>query len=302
MLFTAPTAFRAIKKEDPTGEYLKKYDMSGLKALFLAGERCDPDTLQWAQEHLAVPVIDHWWQTETGSSICANYLGLELLPIKPGSPTVAAPGYELEVLDPDGKACAPGDIGALAIKSPLPPGTFTTLWNAPDRYEEAYFSSFPGYYETGDAGYIDEDGYIFVMARTDDVINVAGHRLSTGAMEEVLSCHPDVAECAVMGAADTLKGQVPVGLLVLNTGSQKNEEDICREVIQSVRNEIGPVAAFKNAVVVKRLPKTRSGKILRATMRSIADGTEWKMPATIDDPVILDEITESLNKIGYPQS
>lgn len=302
ILFTAPTAFRAIKKEDPQGEYLKKYDTSCLQALFLAGERCDPDTLTWAQDHLAVPVIDHWWQTETGSSICANYLGIELMPIKPGSPTVAAPGYQLTALDTDGKPCAPGDIGALAIKSPLPPGTFTTLWNAPDRFKEAYFSTFPGYYETGDAGYIDEDGYAFVMARTDDVINVAGHRLSTGAMEEVLSCHPDVAECAVMGAADALKGQVPVGLLVLNSGCEKSDDDICKEVIQSVRNEIGPVAAFKNAVVVKRLPKTRSGKILRATMRSIADGAEWKMPATIDDPVILDEITASLRSIGYPQN
>ena len=302
ILFTAPTAFRAIKKEDPTGEYLKKYDTSSLEALFLAGERCDPDTLEWAQKYLDVPVIDHWWQTETGSSICANYLGIELMPIKPGSPTVAAPGYQLEALDEEGKPCAPGDIGALAIKSPLPPGTFTTLWNAPERFKEAYFSTFPGYYETGDAGYIDEDGYAFVMARTDDVINVAGHRLSTGAMEEVLSCHPDVAECAVMGAADALKGQVPVGLLVLNSGCANSEENICNEVIQRVRNEIGPVAAFKNAVVVKRLPKTRSGKILRATMRSIADGTEWKMPATIDDPAILDEITESLGSIGYPQT
>lgn len=302
ILFTAPTAFRAIKKEDPTGEYLKKYNTSCLKALFLAGERCDPDTLTWAQDHLAVPVIDHWWQTETGSSICANYLGIELMPIKPGSPTVAAPGYQLVALDTDGKPCVSGDIGALAIKSPLPPGTFTNLWNAPDRFESAYFSTYPGYYETGDAGYIDEDGYAFVMARTDDVINVAGHRLSTGAMEEVLSCHPDVAECAVMGAADSLKGQLPVGFLVLNSGCEKSEDEICKEVIQRVRNEIGPVAAFKSVVVVQRLPKTRSGKILRATMRSIADGTEWKIPATIDDPVILDEIADSLRSIGYPQT
>ncbi len=299
-LFTAPTAFRAIKKEDPNGDYLKKYDISGLRSLFLAGERCDPDTLAWAQDQLGVPVIDHWWQTETGSSICANYLGIELLPVKPGSPTKPAPGYQLKVLNSDGKECSAGEIGALVAESPLPPGSFITLWNAPDRYESAYFSTFPGHYETGDAGYIDEDGYVYVMARTDDVINVAGHRLSTGAMEEVLSGHPDVAECAVMGAADELKGQLPVGLLVLNANTQKADNDICREVIQRVRDEIGPVAAFKNVVVVQRLPKTRSGKILRATMRSIADGTEWKMPATIDDPVILDEITEALAGIGYP--
>jgi propionyl-CoA synthetase len=300
-LFTAPTAFRAIKKEDPNADYLRKYDLSQFETLFLAGERCDPDTLAWAQQHLGVPVIDHWWQTETGSSICANYAGIELLPIKPGSPTKPAPGYNLKVLDSEGNECKPGDIGALVAASPLPPGTFTTLWNAPERYTSAYFSTFPGYYETGDAGYIDEDGYVFVMARTDDVINVAGHRLSTGAMEEVLASHPEVAECAVMGAADDLKGQLPVGLLVLNANTEKAEADICREVIQQVRDEIGPVAAFKSAVVVKRLPKTRSGKILRATMRAIADGTEWKMPATIDDPVILDEITEALSSIGYPK-
>ncbi len=301
-LFTAPTAFRAIKKEDPEGEFLKKYDLSSLQSLFLAGERCDPDTLAWAQNHLGVPVIDHWWQTETGSSICANYAGIELLPIKPGSPTKPAPGYHLKVLDSNGNDCKTGEIGALVAENPLPPGTFTTLWNAPERYESAYFTTFPNHYETGDAGYIDEDGYVFVMARTDDVINVAGHRLSTGAMEEVLASHPDVAECAVMGAADDLKGQLPVGLLVLNANSTKNESDICSEVVQLVRDEIGPVAAFKNVVVVKRLPKTRSGKILRATMRAIADGTDWKMPATIDDPVILDEITEALSTIGYPKS
>lgn len=302
VLFTAPTAFRAIKKEDPSGEYLKKYDLSNFRYLFLAGERCDPDTLKWAEEKLKVPVIDHWWQTETGWSIATNCAGVELLPIKTGSPTKAAPGYKLKVLDNEGNECNAGDIGALVVESPLPPGTFPTLWEAPERYVESYFTTFPGHYETGDAGYIDKDGYIFVMARTDDVINVAGHRLSTGAMEEVLAGHPDVAECAVMGAADNLKGQVPVGMLVLNSGCDRSEEDICKEVIQKVRSEIGPVAAFKSAVVVKRLPKTRSGKILRATMRSIADGTEWKMPATIDDPVILDEITESLAGIGYPQT
>lgn len=302
VLFTAPTAFRAIKKEDPKGEYLNKYDLSHFKYLFLAGERCDPDTLQWAEQKLKVPVIDHWWQTETGWSIAANYPGIELLPIKAGSPSKPAPGYKMKVLDTDGNECSAGDIGALVVESPLPPGTFPTLWEAPDRYVDSYFKTFPGHYETGDAGYIDEDGYVFVMARTDDVINVAGHRLSTGAMEEVLAGHPDVAECAVMGAADSLKGQVPVGMLVLNSGCDRSNEDICNEVIQKVRSEIGPVAAFKNATVVKRLPKTRSGKILRATMRSIADGTEWKMPATIDDPVILDEITEALAGIGYPQS
>lgn len=302
VLFTAPTAFRAIKKEDPDGKYLTNYDLSHFKYLFLAGERCDPDTLQWAEQKLQVPVIDHWWQTETGWSIATNCAGIELLPIKSGSPTKAAPGYKLKVLNSDGLECKAGDIGALVVESPLPPGTFPTLWEAPDRYVESYFTSFPGHYETGDAGFIDDEGYVFVMARTDDVINVAGHRLSTGAMEEVLAGHPDVAECAVMGAADSLKGQVPVGMLVLNTGCDRSNDDICKEVIQKVRSEIGPVAAFKSAVVVKRLPKTRSGKILRSTMRSIADGTQWKMPATIDDPAILDEITASLASIGYPAS
>jgi len=302
VLFTAPTAFRAIKKDDPSGEYLNKYDLSHFKYLFLAGERCDPDTLQWAEEKLKVPVIDHWWQTETGWSIATNCVGVELMPVKSGSPTMAAPGYKLKVLDSNSKECKAGDIGALVVESPLPPGTFPTLWEAPDRYVESYFTTFPGHYETGDAGFIDEEGYVFVMSRTDDVINVAGHRLSTGAIEEVLAGHPDVAECAVMGAADSLKGQVPVGMLVLNTGCERSEDDICKEVIQKVRNDIGPVAAFKSAVIVKRLPKTRSGKILRATMRSIADGTQWKMPATIDDPAILEEITESLASIGYPQA
>lgn len=302
VLFTAPTAFRAIKKDDPSGEYLNKYDLSHFKYLFLAGERCDPDTLQWAEEKLKVPVIDHWWQTETGWSIATNCVGVELMPVKSGSPTMAAPGYKLKVLDSNSKECKAGDIGALVVESPLPPGTFPTLWEAPDRYVESYFTTFPGHYETGDAGFIDEEGYVFVMSRTDDVINVAGHRLSTGAIEEVLAGHPDVAECAVVGAADSLKGQVPVGMLVLNTGCERSEDDICKEVIQKVRNDIGPVAAFKSAVIVKRLPKTRSGKILRATMRSIADGTQWKMPATIDDPAILEEITESLASIGYPQA
>ena len=298
VMFTAPTAFRAIRKEDPEGEYLEKYDHSGLRALFLAGERCDPNTLEWAREKLQVPVIDHWWQTETGWSICANCLGIEQLPIVPGSPARAVPGYDVQVLDRDGSPVAPGEIGALVIKSPLPPGTFTTLWNAEDRYVKAYFSRYPGYYETGDAGYIDANGYVFVMARTDDVINVAGHRLSTGAMEEVLADHPDVAECAVIGIADKLKGQLPLGLLVLNAGVNRDPGAIVAEVIQQVRDRIGPVAAFKHCAVVSRLPKTRSGKILRGTMRSIADGEPWKMPATIDDPAIMDEISAVLDSMA----
>ncbi len=299
VMFTAPTAFRAIKKEDPDGSYLHRYDLSGLEALFLAGERCDPHTLEWATEQLGVPVIDHWWQTETGWPICANCLGIEPTPIVPGSPGRPVPGYDVRVLDNRGDPVNAGDIGALVIRLPLPPGNFTTLWNAEKRFVDAYFSNFPGYYETGDAGYIDEDGYVFVMARTDDVINVAGHRLSTGAMEEVLAEHPDVAECAVIGVHDPMKGQLPLGLLVLNAGVQRDHGDIVREVIQHMRDRIGPVAAFKLCAVVDRLPKTRSGKILRGTMRTIADGEPWKTPATIDDPAILDEIVESLKGLGY---
>jgi propionyl-CoA synthetase len=302
VMFTAPTAFRAIRKEDPEGEHLNKYDHSGLRALFLAGERCDPNTLEWAREKLQVPVIDHWWQTETGWSICANCLGIEQLPIVPGSPARAVPGYDVQVLDRDGAIAPAGEIGALVIKEPLPPGTFTNLWNAEDRYVKAYFSKYPGYYETGDAGYIDDNGYVFVMARTDDVINVAGHRLSTGAMEEVLADHPDVAECAVIGIADKLKGQLPLGLLVLNAGVNRDPGEVVAEAIQQVRDRIGPVAAFKHCAVVSRLPKTRSGKILRGTMRSIADGETWKMPATIDDPAIMDEITTALKAMGLPAS
>ena len=298
VLFTAPTAFRAIRKEDPEGEYLARYDHSGLRALFLAGERCDPNTLEWAQQQLQVPVIDHWWQTETGWSICANCLGIEQLPVVPGSPARPVPGYDVQVLDADGNQVAPGVIGALVIKLPLPPGTFITLWHAEDRFVKAYFSRFPGYYETGDAGYIDDNGYVFVMARTDDVINVAGHRLSTGAMEEVLADHPDVAECAVIGIADAMKGQLPLGLLVLNSGISRPNAEIVAEAIQLVRDRIGPVAAFKLCAVVERLPKTRSGKILRGTMRSIADGESWKMPATIDDPAILEEIGLALKQLG----
>jgi len=300
-LFTAPTAFRAIKKEDPNGTLLPNYDLSGLRSLFLAGERCDPDTLSWAEEHLKVPVIDHWWQTETGWPICSNCLGIEQLPVKPGSPTRPCPGWNMQVLDEAGNEVAPGQIGDLVAKLPLPPGTFPTLWNAEQRFRDAYLEPHPGYYTTADAGYIDEDGYVFVMARTDDIINVAGHRLSTGGMEEVLAGHGDVAECAVIGVADDLKGQLPLGFLVLNAGCNREHGDIVTEVVARVREQIGPVAAFKTATVVDRLPKTRSGKILRGTMQKIADCEEWKMPATIDDPVILDEITDALKGVGYAQ-
>jgi propionyl-CoA synthetase len=301
VMFTAPTAFRAIKKEDPAGEYLQQYDLSCLRALFLAGERCDPPTLDWAHQQLGVPVIDHWWQTETGWPICANCLGAELGPIKPGSTALPLPGYEVHALNREGQPVAEGDIGAIAIKSPLPPGTFTTLWNADDRFVDAYFKTFPGFYETGDAGYIDEDGYVFVMSRTDDVINVAGHRLSTGAMEEVLTGLAEVAECAVIGVADSLKGQLPLGLVVLNTGVTRDPAEICQEAVQQMRQAIGPVAAFKLCAVVSRLPKTRSGKILRGTMQKIADGEEWKMPATIDDPAIVTEVSVALAGLGYPK-
>jgi propionyl-CoA synthetase len=301
VMFTAPTAFRAIKKEDPLGALLEKYDLANLQALFLAGERCDPDTLQWASEKLQVPVIDHWWQTETGWPICSNCLGIETLPIVPGSPARAVPGYDVQVLGEDGNAAVPGDIGVLVLKNPLPPGTFTTLWNAPERFVTSYFNKFPGYYETGDAGYIDDNGYVFVMARTDDVINVAGHRLSTGAMEEVLSEDKDVAECAVIGVADAMKGQLPVGLLVLNSGDTAEPDAIVTSVITQVRNRIGPVAAFKLCTVVQRLPKTRSGKVLRGTMSKIADGESWTVPATIDDPTILEEIAGALKALGYPK-
>ncbi len=299
VMFTAPTAFRAIKKEDPEGKLIGDYDLSRFRTLFLAGERTDPDTLHWAEDKLGVPVIDHWWQTETGWSICANCIGIEKIPVKQGSPSKAVPGMDVRVLDDNAKPVEPGDVGALVIKLPLPPGTFPTLWNADERFIEAYLSEFPGYYKTADAGFIDEDGYVFVMSRTDDIINVAGHRLSTGAMEEVLAAHPDVAECAVVGVADQLKGQLPVGFLVLNAGVDRAESEIVGEVVKMVRGEIGPVAAFKIATVVNRLPKTRSGKILRGTIQKIADDVEWKMPATIDEPAVLDEITEALQGLGY---
>ena len=297
--FTAPTAFRAVKREDPTGEYVKKYDLSCLKQVYLAGERADPDTIVWAQEQLQVPVVDHWWQTETGWSIAANPIGIEELPIKLGSPTVPMPGYQVEILDDAGHPVEAGTLGAIAIKLPLPPGTLPTLWNAEERFKKSYLNTFPGYYETGDAGMMDEDGYVYIMARTDDVINVAGHRLSTGGMEEVLAGHPDVAECAVIGVTDQLKGQMPVGFLCLNAGTDRDHGDVVKEVVKLVREKIGPVAAFKLAVVVDRLPKTRSGKILRGTMVNIADSTPYKMPATIDDPAILDEIKDALQTIGY---
>ena len=298
-LFTAPTAFRAIKKEDPDGKLIREHDISSLRALFLAGERSDPDTLAWAEKQLGVPVIDHWWQTETGWAICANCMGIELLPIKHGSPTLPAPGWDVRVLDETCQPVKPGDIGALVVKLPLPPGSFPTLWNAEQRFFDSYLAEFPGYYKTADAGYIDEDGYVYVMTRTDDIINVAGHRLSTGGMEEVLASHPDVAECAVIGVADPLKGQLPLGFLVLKAGVERPHEDIVREVVQLVRERIGPVAAFKTATVVHRLPKTRSGKILRGTMQKIANSDEWKLPATIDDPAILGEIEEALHGVGY---
>ncbi len=298
-LFTAPTAFRAIRGADPDGKLLKQYDLSNFRTLFLAGERSDPDTIKWAEQQLQVPVIDHWWQTETGWSIAANYAGVELLPIKYGSPSKPAPGWDLRVLGEDGHELPPGQIGALVAKLPMPPSSFPTLWNADDRYHNSYFAHFPGYYETADAGYIDEDGYVFVMARTDDIINVAGHRLSTGAIEEVLSAHDAVAECAVIGVADPLKGQIPVGFLVLKSGINRPEEEIRAEVVKMVRDKIGPVAAFKDAAVVERLPKTRSGKILRGTMQKIADAEIWKMPATIDDPEILAEIEQALKAVGY---
>ncbi|MDG1076812.1 MAG: propionate-CoA ligase PrpE [Planktotalea sp.] len=297
--FTAPTAFRAVKREDPKGEFVKKYDFSCLNVVYLAGERADPDTIEWAQTQLNVPVIDHWWQTETGFAIAANPMGIEHMPVKLGSPSVSMPGYDVQVLDEGGHPMKAGELGAIAVKLPLPPGTLPTLWNAEDRFRKSYLTQFPGYYETGDAGMIDEDGYLYIMARTDDVINVAGHRLSTGGMEEVLAAHPDVAECAVIGVTDQLKGQVPVGFLCLNSGADREDAEVVAECVKLVREKIGPVAAFKLAVVVNRLPKTRSGKILRGTMVKIADSEAFKAPATIEDPAILDEIKAALQSIGY---
>ena len=299
VLFTAPTAFRAIKRADPEGEFLKQHDTSCLKYLFLAGERADPDTISWAEQQLGVPVIDHWWQTETGWSICANPLGIEQLPVKPGSPSVAMPGFEIDILNNDGVILPAGELGSIAVKLPLPPSCLTTIWGADQTFFDKYLKTFPGYYESGDAGYSDEDGYLYIMARTDDVINVAGHRLSTGQLEEVLADHPDIAECAVIGVADQLKGQLPIGLICLYPSSQRAEQDIIAEAIELVRNRVGRVAALNQLVIVDRLPKTRSGKVLRGTVAKIADGTTWTTPATIDDPIILDEITAALKTIGY---
>ncbi len=301
-LFTAPTAFRAIKREDPNAEYVKKYDISCFKILFLAGERSDPDTLKWAENCLKIPVIDHYWQTETGWAICANCMGLHHFPVKYGSPTKAVPGWDVKVVNAENEEVKAGETGALVVRLPLPPGTLPTLWNNDDGYINSYLREFPGYYKTADAGFKDEDGYISVMSRTDDIINVAGHRLSTGAMEEVLSDHPDVAECAVLGVEDQLKGQVPVGFIVLKAGVKRSNEDIIKEVVKMVRDRIGAVAAFKTATVVKRLPKTRSGKILRGTIQKIADNKEFKTPATIDDPATLTEMEEALTSIGYAKA
>ncbi len=297
--FTAPTALRAIKRADPEGALVKDYDLSQVRGLYLAGERADPDTIEWAQRVMNVPVYDHWWQTETGWTIAGNPAGIEPMPVKVGSPTVAMPGYDVQILDEGGNPVADGELGAIAVKLPLPPGTLPTLWNAEERFRKSYLNTFPGYYETGDAGMKDSDGYLYIMARTDDVINVAGHRLSTGGMEEVLASHPDVAECAVIGVADDLKGQLPLGFLCLNVGCNRPHDEIIVETVKLVREKIGPVAAFKLACVVDRLPKTRSGKILRGTMVKIADSQPYKPPATIDDPAILDEIRDALQELGY---
>ncbi|MBC8524708.1 MAG: AMP-binding protein, partial [Chlorobium phaeobacteroides] len=299
VLFTAPTAFRAIKKEDPKGSFIEKYDLSGFRTLFLAGERADPDTVKWAEEKLNVPVIDHWWQTETGWAIAANCLGIEPGAIKYGSASKAVPGYNVKVVDDEMNELGAGEMGDVVIRHPLPPGSMLTLWKADNQFVESYMSQYPGYYLTSDAGYIDEDGYIFIMSRTDDIINIAGHRLSTGAIEAELCEHPDVAESAVIGVADELKGEVPVGFLVLKSGVDTSHNLIIKHVIEYVRENIGPVASFKQAVIVKQLPKTRSGKILRGTMKKIANSQEYTMPATIDDPAVLEEIQKALQSIGY---
>ncbi len=299
VLFTAPTALRAIKREDPRGELPRGFDLSALRALFLAGERADSDTVAWAEQALGIPVIDHWWQTETGWPIAANCLGLTPLPGKRGSPSRPVPGYDVRVLGDDGRELPAGETGHLVLKLPLPPGCLKTLWQNDEGFDRAYLSRFPGYYQTADAGHVDDDGYLWIMARTDDIINVAGHRLSTGAIEEVLSSHPDVAECAVIGPSDALRGQLPVGFVVLNAGAKRGEQELVDELIERVREQIGPVVAFKKACVVSRLPKTRSGKILRGTMRRIADGEPWRTPPTIDDPASLDEIRAALQKLGY---
>jgi propionyl-CoA synthetase len=293
-LFTAPTAFRAIRKDDPDGKFIRQYDLSKFRTLFLAGERADPPTVDWAERQLKVPVIDHWWQTETGWCIVGNPVGLGQLPVKHGSPTVPMPGYQVDVVDEAAKPLPAGTMGSIVIKLPLPPGCLPTLWQQDERCKQAYFNEFPGYYKTSDAGYKDEEGYLFVMGRTDDIINVAGHRLSTGGMEEILAAHPDVAECAVLGIKDAIKGEVPCGLLVLKAGVSRSHAEIEKEIVSLVREKLGPVAAFKLAITVGRLPKTRSGKILRGTIKKIADGEQWTMPATIEDPKVLDEIGAAL--------
>ena len=299
--FTAPTAFRAIRRDDPAGEHVRRYDLGTLRTLFLAGERTDPATLEWAERQLGVPVIDHWWQTETGWPVGCNCVGLGLLPVKPGSCSVPVPGYDVGVLDDNGADVRPGDTGNVVIRLPLPPGCAPTLWNNERGFQAAYLSAYPGYYLTADAGFKDEDGYLWIMGRTDDVINVAGHRLSTGAMEEVLAAHPDVAECAVVGVNDALKGEVPLGLVVLKAGAARERGELVAELIELVRQHIGPVASFKTATPVKRLPKTRSGKVVRGTIKKIADGAPYTIPPTIDDPATLDEISADLAAIGYPQ-
>jgi propionyl-CoA synthetase len=293
-LFTAPTAFRAIRKEDPDGQFIRRYDLSKFRTLFLAGERADPPTVEWAEQQLKVPVIDHWWQTETGWCIAGNPVGLGRLPVKHGSPTVPMPGYQVDVVDEATKPLPTGTMGSIVIKLPMPPGCLPTLWEQDERCKQAYFNEFPGYYKTSDAGYKDADGYVYVMGRTDDIINVAGHRLSTGGMEEILAGHPDVAECAVLGIKDPIKGEVPCGFLVLKAGVTRQHAEIEKEIVALVREKLGPVAAFKLAIAVGRLPKTRSGKILRGTIKKIADGEEWTMPATIEDPKVLDEIADAL--------
>jgi len=298
--FTAPTAFRAIKRDDPNGDYIRKYSRDQFRALFLAGERCDPDTLAWAETHLQVPVIAHWWQTETGWPVAANCLGLGSFRVKPGSATKCVPGFDVRVLDDQAREVTPGKIGNIVIKLPLPPGTLPTMWQNAAGYKKYYLDPYPGYYLTGDAGFKDDEDYVWIMSRIDDIINVAGHRLSTGALEEVLCSHPSVAECAVIGTADQLKGEIPLGMVVLKAGVNRPDDQVIREIVQLVRDKIGPVAAFKQAIVVKRLPKTRSGKILRGTMRKIADGHEYMIPPTIDDPGILDEIADALRTLGYP--
>ena len=299
ILFTAPTAFRAIKRTDPSGEFIGRYDLHSFRTLFLAGERADPDTIQWAERRLGVPVIDHWWQTETGWPICANPVGLAKQPVKYGSAAKPMPGYAVSVVDANSREVKKREIGNIVIELPLPPGCLPTLWNNDDGFVASYMTEFPGYYKTADAGFEDEDGYFWIMTRTDDVINVAGHRLSTGEMEEVLAEHPDVAECAVVGVPDALKGQLPFGFLVLKAGVTRDPSDVISDVVAMVRERIGPIAAFKHATIVERLPKTRSGKVLRGTMRSIADGQPYSVPATIDDPAILDEITDALRRCGY---